>query len=86
MGDKAALAEEKNNAYRDYLQRVDRGDLLPGVEQLIHDLRGRDVPLAVGSSSKNALTIVDRLGIRSWFDAIVDGNRIKRSKPDPEVF
>ncbi len=44
------------------------------------------IKTAIGSSSKNAPLILDRLGITQDFDAIADGNGIKNSKPAPDVF
>ena len=40
----------------------------------------------LGSASKNSPLILDRLGITELFDAVVDGTRVNRAKPDPEVF
>ena len=42
--------------------------------------------LAIGSSSKNAKFILERIGLKDYFDAISDGTNISKSKPDPEVF
>ena len=49
-------------------------------------LQEKGIKIALGSSSRNALAIIDRLGISRFFDAVVDGNAITRGKPDPEVF
>jgi len=49
-------------------------------------LRKRGVKLSLGSASKNAAVILDKLAISSLFDAVVDGNRVSRAKPDPEIF
>ena len=61
-------------------------DILPGVSDLLSDLRGRGIKIAVGSSSRNAGAILRSIGLSDAFDAVVDGNDIGRSKPDPEVF
>jgi len=84
--EKAALAERKNDTYRQCLQAMTPADLLPGAEAVLHGLRQRGIKLAVGSSSRNAPLILERLGLGSFFDAVADGNDIRRSKPDPEVF
>lgn len=42
--------------------------------------------LAVGSSSKNTQLILEKTNMKQYFDAIADGNDIKKSKPDQEVF
>jgi len=40
----------------------------------------------LGSASKNALNILQKTGIVDYFDALIDGNAVQASKPDPEVF
>lgn len=83
---KQALADEKNAIYRRLLENMTPGDLSPGVEPTLRKLRQAGLLLAIGSSSKNAKFILERLGIEDAFDAVADGNDITCSKPDPEVF
>lgn len=83
---KQQLAEEKNTRYRELLGTLSEEDILPGVPETLQALRARGLALAIGSSSKNAVAILERLGLSGWFDAVADGTQIKRSKPDPEVF
>lgn len=80
------LAIRKNDRYRELLATLGPGDLLPGATEIVSALRRRGIKTAIGSSSRNTPMIVDRLGIRDLFDAIADGNDIRHSKPDPEVF
>lgn len=83
---RADLTRRKNE---DYLRRVAKmtpADLLPGAEELLAALAAMDVPMAVASSSRNAHTVIERLGIAPRFRVIVDGNLAPRSKPDPQVF
>lgn len=84
--EKAALMEKKNNLYRELLQQMSPQDLSPEVLQTLHALRERGYKLAIGSSSKNAKFILDRIGLGDFFDAVSDGTNIQRSKPDPQVF
>ena len=56
------------------------------MRRTLGELHRRGYYLAVGSSSRNAATILEKTGLRSAFDAVSDGNNIIRSKPDPEVF
>lgn len=84
--EKRKMAEEKNEMYRRLLQKLTRDDILPGVLNVLKELRRRGARLAVGSSSKNAPMILERTGLADRFDAVVDGNQITRTKPDPEVF
>ena len=83
---KLQLMDRKNAHYLSLARQTKPSDALPGVLDLLHDLRSAGVGIALGSSSKNAELILDRLDIGSFFDVIVDGNRITLSKPDPEVF
>lgn len=84
--EKARLAEEKNRIYQKYLAEMTPKDLSEETLYTLQTLRKRGYLLAIGSSSKNAGTILKCLGLTDFFDAVVDGNQIKRSKPDPEVF
>jgi len=83
---KFALADQKNELYRGYLKQMTPGDLSLEVRDTLKQLRTRGYKLAIGSSSKNTLYILERLGLENYFDAVADGNMITRSKPDPEVF
>jgi beta-phosphoglucomutase-like phosphatase (HAD superfamily) len=72
-----------------YLKRIaglGEERLLPGARAALAELRRRRIPVALASSSKNAREILRQTQIDSCFDAIVDGNAIARTKPDPEIF
>lgn len=84
--EKELLADEKNAMYRTLLRGLSPADVDPGVRDTLAALKERGLRLAVGSSSKNAKMILERTGLRTWFDAVSDGENITRSKPDPEVF
>lgn len=84
--EKAALAEKKNDAYRESLKLMSSADLPEDVKAVLDILRDRGLRLAIGSSSKNAPFILRQLNLSGFFDAVSDGNNITRSKPDPEVF
>lgn len=84
--DKVRYAAEKNDLYRELLKNMTTDDLDPQVKETLDTLRNRGLLLAIGSSSKNAGFILERLGLDGYFDAVSDGNNISRSKPDPEVF
>ena len=84
--EKVALANKKNDLYRDLLKNLTPADRLAGVTETLEKLRAEGFLLAVGSSSKNTPTILDKIGYGGYFDAVSDGNNIKKSKPDPEVF
>lgn len=84
--EKLQMAEEKNNRYVDMLQNLDKSELLEGAEEYLLKLKSEGVLISLGSASKNAPLILDKLGITHLFDAIVDGNCVSKAKPDPEVF
>lgn len=84
--EKESLAAKKNDIYRSLLNRMSPADLSDEVKLTLDALRAKGLKLAIGSSSKNAPFILERIGLAGYFDAISDGNNISRSKPDPEVF
>lgn len=84
--DLAAMAEKKNGLYRTLLSTMTPADVDPAVLKTLRELRRRGYKLAIGSSSKNAGFILERIALRDAFDAVSDGNNIAKSKPDPEVF
>lgn len=83
---KAQLAARKNDWYVDYIRKMDASEILPGAAEYLQRIRAKGIKTALGSASKNAPLILERLGISSLFDAIVDGNVVSKAKPDPEVF
>lgn len=84
--EKLELADRKNATYRTLLNELSPGDIQPGVMVVLEQLREMSIKMAVGSSSKNAPFIIEKIQLAGWFDAIADGNQIRQSKPDPEVF
>lgn len=83
---KSALAEQKNDLYRELLMQMSPADLSDEVKSTLDALRAGGLKLAIGSSSKNAKLILGRIGLGDYFDAISDGTNITHSKPHPEVF
>ncbi len=84
--EKDAMAFEKNELYKQLVQKLTPDDILPGALETLTALKNRGIKIAIGSSSKNTPIILSRVGLSDYFDAIADGNQIKNSKPDPEVF
>ena len=83
---KLKLMDQKNAWYLDLIQGMTAKDILPGAKELIEQLVAGGIRVGLGSSSRNAQLILDNVGLTPLFDAIVDGNHITLSKPDPEVF
>jgi beta-phosphoglucomutase len=84
--EKVKMAESKNTRYVEMLQQLNKSELLEGAEDYLKKLKAEGVLISLGSASKNAPLILDKLGITHRFDAIVDGNCVSKAKPDPEVF
>jgi beta-phosphoglucomutase len=80
------LADQKNRWYIEYIERIDESELLKGAKEYITKLKEQGKKISLGSASKNALTILNRLRIADLFDCIVDGTKVTKAKPDPEVF
>ena len=83
---KIELAGKKNDIYREYLSTMTLDDVSEDVRKTLTELRLKGYKLAIGSSSRNAKYILERVGIKDMFDAVSDGTNITNSKPDPEVF
>lgn len=84
--EKESLAALKNSWYLEFVEEMKSGDVLPGTIELLRYLKNADKKIALGSASKNAVRILEKTRILDYFDTIVDGNGVKKSKPDPEVF
>jgi alpha,alpha-trehalose phosphorylase len=86
LEDRVRLADRKNAYFRELIASITPEDLLPGIRELLVDLRARGVATAIASMSHNVWDVVDRLGIRSLIDVIVDPATLVKGKPDPEIF
>ena len=80
------LAGAKNNLYLSYIEQMTSDEILPGVMDFLDEFRRYGILTALGSASKNAMTILDKIHIVKKFDAVIDGNKVTKVKPDPEVF
>jgi len=84
--EKEALADEKNNEYVKLINTITPKDILPGMLELLHELKENKIKTAIASASRNAATIVGRLEIEHLFDFIADAGAIENQKPAPDVF
>ena len=80
------MMERKNRYYLEYIDEITSYNLLPGTGNLIAELREQGIKIALGSASKNARSVIEKLGIADKFDVIGDGNSVQRSKPAPDLF
>jgi beta-phosphoglucomutase len=83
---KEELAHKKNTWYVEFITKMAPDEILPGALEFMQQAKESGIKIALGSASKNAQTILDRLSISDYFDAIISGNEVTQAKPDPEVF
>lgn len=81
-----SLMSKKNNDYLEYINKMGEGEILPDVPKILNYLKEKNQSIALGSASKNARKILEKVNLISSFQAIVDGNDVSKAKPDPEVF
>lgn len=84
--EKLELADRKNKDYQELIATMTADDLLPGALDTLIAVREAGLKIGLASVSKNAFTVLDRLGISDRFDYVVDAAKIKKGKPDPEIF
>lgn len=84
--EKEYYIEKKNLWYCEYINGINESEILPGAKECLINLKEKGIKVALGSASKNAKMILDKLSLLDLFDVIVDGNMIHKSKPDPEIF
>ena len=77
---------EKNIDYLAYIENMNASEILPDVPRVLNYLKKKGMPIALGSASKNAKPILEKVDLLPYFDTIVDGNNVTKAKPDPEVF
>lgn len=83
---KIALAEKKNLWYVGYITKLTPANILPGVIGFLESTKAKGIKIALGSASKNSMLILESLHLTKYFDAIIDGTKVSKAKPDPEVF
>lgn len=76
----------KNNYYHDYLQSMTPDDSLPGVREFLADARAKNIKLGIGSASRNARPVLEKLALLDQFEIIGDGYSVVNGKPAPDLF
>lgn len=84
--DKNNWLVQKNEDYLAFVHQMDKSEILPRVEEVLQFLKTNHQYVVLGSASKNARPILEKVNILHYFDALVDGNDVTNAKPDPEVF
>ena len=80
------LLVQKNEEYLEYISKMDESEILPDTEKVLEFLIQNNQGIALGSASKNAVPILEKINLLSKFECIVDGNSVIKGKPNPEVF
>ena len=84
--EKEALADRKNEQYKDLISKITPHEILSGAKEFIEQARENGIATALGSASKNAMAILNNLRITHFFDVIIDGNSVEKTKPAPYIF
>jgi beta-phosphoglucomutase len=83
---KVELATRKNNQYVGLISKMTPREILPGATDFLQSAKDAGIKIVLGSASKNAPLILEKIGLDHFFDAVIDGNKVSKAKPDPEVF
>ena len=84
--DKNNWLVQKNEDYLAFVHQMDKSEILPRVEEVLQFLNTNHQYVVLGSASKNARPILEKVNLLHYFDVLVDGNDVTNAKPDPEVF
>ncbi len=84
--EKQNLMARKNGWYLDYVDTMKSDEILPGVMGFLKLLKASGRKMGLGSASKNALPILEKIGVMPYFDVVIDGNKVTKGKPDPQTF
>ncbi|GAE26826.1 beta-phosphoglucomutase [Halalkalibacter wakoensis JCM 9140] len=80
------LCELKKDQYIELINELTSEDAQPGIRSFIEELKKRSVKMVVASASQNAVRVLARLNLLDYFDGVVDVTKLRRGKPDPEIF
>lgn len=83
---KIEWADRKNEWYKALISNMTPDEILPGVPEFLAQLQSNGIRIALGSASKNALPVIESIGLGPVFEVVIDGTQTTLSKPDPQVF
>lgn len=83
---KQAWFERKNGYFVEKMNHLQPEDAMPGIPRLIAQAKEAGIKLGVGSSSRNAFPVLERLQLTHNFLVIGDGSSVVNSKPAPDIF
>lgn len=84
LEERIRISAEKEATYRELYEP----ELLPGLPELLHELKGNNIPLAVGSAAppENVHFVFNALNLWPYFEAIRHSEDVTKGKPHPEVY
>lgn len=84
--EKIKMAIDKNNYYVTLIETITPKDILPGIRELLNDIKESSIKIGLASASKNAVMVLNNLELIEYFDFIADAAKCKNSKPAPDIF
>ncbi len=84
--EKEAMMSRKNGWYLEYVDAMHADEILPGVREFLTSVKKSGRKIGLGSASKNALPILEKIGVMPLFDVVIDGTQVSKGKPDPQTF
>ena len=84
--EKEAMAEKKNDNYKELIKQITPNDILPGIMEFLTELKENGIRIALASVSKNAPFIIGQLELEAYFDYIADAAAVPNAKPFPDIF
>lgn len=86
QAEKESLAKEKNERYLNLVNEMTPANILPGIKEFLDELISNGYLISLASASKNSPTVLEKLGLTSYFPKVVDPASLKNGKPDPEIY
>ncbi|WP_286149701.1 beta-phosphoglucomutase [Romboutsia ilealis] len=84
--EKGKMANDKNMYYVSLIENITPKDILPGISNLLEDIKSNNKKIGLASASKNATMVLNNLKLVNYFDFIADASKCKNSKPAPDIF
>ena len=84
--EKSNLLQKKNQMYLEQIDHMTPEEIFEGFKTFNALIKKEGIKVAIGSSSRNAIRIIDKLDLVLDFHAIVDGGMTENSKPEPDIF
>lgn len=84
--EKLIMAEYKNNYYISLIENINSKDVLPGIKELLENIKSNNIKVGLASASKNAMKVLNNLKLIDYFDFIADASKCENSKPAPDIF